>query len=189
MAAYKDIVDGFVLSASQLYLPGLYRPAVLSQMDVLRRAAAYRNRQYVVPNQLQTVIAAYSQVEQQVSVQPGTYVWGLTFTAPFDEIADASSYIRIQLTDACTETPFFADYMRGPGLEATAAAAGNFVTRNPVLLPQPRLIGNPGLIDVELYNSADVDIDAQLLILVAEPAIPPDAIETYFAQQRIAQMI
>lgn len=186
---YRDIVDGFVLSASQLYLPGNYRAAVLSQMDVIRRAAAYRTRHFVVPNKLQTVVPAYSQVEQQISMQAGSYVWGLTFTAPFDEIANASEQIHIQITDACSETAFFSDYVLGAQLEATPAAAGNFVTRNPVLLTQPRLVGDPGLLDVELYNKSAEDINCQLLILVAEPAVAPEIIEQYFAQKRIGALI
>jgi hypothetical protein len=181
----KDIVDGFVLSASQTYQLMNYRSNVLAQMEVLRRAAAYRNRQYCVPNQLQQSVAAYSQVEQQISVQPGSYVWGLTFKQLTGEV----NTIHIQLTDACTETPFFSDYAYGDNYKAVAAAAGAEVVHNPVMLGQPRLIGDPGLIDVEVYNNSASAITCQLVVLVAEPAIAPDQMEAYFQKQRIAGMI
>lgn len=41
------------------------------------------------------------------------------------------------------------------------------------MFAQPYLLGPPAQLDVEIYNSADVNITCQLVLLMAEPAIPP----------------
>lgn len=188
-AKWRDIVDGFMLSASQLYLPINYRAHALAQMEILRRAAAYRCREYTVPNKLQTVIPAFSQVEQQVAVNPGSYVWAISFASLPVGPVDESSFIFIQITDACTEVPFFSDYIRATQYKPTPAATGNSVTRNPPLLSPPRLIGEPGHLDVEIYNTFSSDVTCQVNISVAEPAIPPQQMERYFELRRIREMV
>lgn len=164
----NQLVDGFLYSASLLYLPTVYRASALAQMEVLRRARAYRTRWYLAPEDYEQPIPAFSQNEYQVQVMPGTYIWGMTFSAPFGEVELASSFIHVQVTDACTETPLFSDYLKGVNLEPIP---GND-QQEPFLI-MPRLIGEPGLINVELYNGASEDIRCQLALLVAEPAVPP----------------
>lgn len=168
MLRERELVDGFLYSASMLYLPTTYRASALANMEVLRKARGYRTRWYIAPEDLQNPIAAYSQMEIQLQCQPGSYVWGLTFSAPFAEVELASSFIRIQITDNCTETPFFSDYVQGAQLEPVTGSAH----RHPTLI-MPRIVGQPGTLSVELYNSAAVDIRCQLAILVAEPCVPP----------------
>lgn len=168
MLGERPLVDGFLYTASMLYLPTTYRASALANMEVLRRARGYRTRWYIVPEDLEEPIPAFSQMEHQISLQVGSYVWGITFSAPFEETEFASSSIFIQVTDACTETPFFSDYTRGVQFEPVTGAAH----RHPTLI-MPRLVGQPGTLDVELYNSAAVDIRCQIAILVAEPCVPP----------------
>jgi len=186
----KDIVDGFVYSASQLYHQVNYRANVLAQMEVLRRASAMRCREYVIPKN-GTTVPAYSQIEQSITVQPGSYVWGLTWSSPFNVTDDGTdgNYLYIQVTDACTETPFFSDYILANTFAATPASTANQIVRNPALLAQPRLVGAPGKLDVELYNSYSVDMSCQLVILVAEPAISPDQMQQFYERQRIEEML
>jgi hypothetical protein len=164
----RELVDGFLYSASMLYLPTTYRASALANMEVLRKARGYRTRWYLTPEDLENPVAAYSQMEYQVQCQPGSYVWGVTFSAPFAEVENASSSIFIQVTDDCTETHFFSDYTRGVQFEPVAGSAH----RHPVLI-MPRIVGQPGTLSVELYNSAAVDIRCQLALLVAEPCVPP----------------
>jgi hypothetical protein len=169
----KPVVDGFVNSASLLYLPTTYRASALAQMEVLRKAKGYRTRWYLVPEDLEEPVRAFSQLEYQVRLQPGSYVWGLTFSAPFDETgiyaAVPASFITLRITDDCTETSFFSDYVKGLNLQPVPGTAH----RHPFLIT-PRLIGEPGTLSAEIYNSADVDIRCQLAILVAEPCVPPE---------------
>ena len=162
------VVDGFTYSASQLMLPNSYRASALAQMEVLRRARGYRTRWYIVPEDSDLPIPARSQIEYQVSVQAGSYVWGLSFTAPFNEVVDLDSFY-VQITDNCTETPFFSDYVRSQQL--APGSTGN-VRRAPVLIT-PRIIGEPAMLNVEVYNSLATETIVQLLILVAEPSVPP----------------
>lgn len=164
----RQLVDGFLYSGSMLYLPTTYRASALANMEVLRRARGYRTRWYLSPVDLDEPIPAYSQLEYQVQTQPGSYVWGVTFSAPFGEIELASSFIFVQVTDDCTETPFFSDYTRGVQFEPVIGSAH----RHPVLI-MPRIVGQPGTLSVELYNSAAVNIKCQLALLVAEPCVPP----------------
>lgn len=174
----RDIVDGFTMSASQLLVPTSYRALILGQMDVLRRASAMRPRHYVAPLQTDIPIPAYGQVEYQISVMPGSYVYGLSFAIKESQ-TDFAQYVHIQLTDIYTEMPFFADYARAINFitDPGAAAAVGYPTgtwRAPFLFAQPRIICDPGNIEVEMYNSSDTALYCQLCIFVAEPCLPPD---------------
>jgi len=167
------IIDGFVYSASLLYLPTTFRASVYSQMEVLRRARGFRSRDYLVPEDIIQPVKAFSQVEYQVQAQPGSYVWGLMFTAPdsLNVVANSEKFIHIQITDNCTETPFFSDYRRGNTLKPVTGPG----SRNPELLTQPRLLGEPGTLNVEVYNNSANDVFCQLVILTAEPCVPPES--------------
>jgi hypothetical protein len=184
----KPVVDGFVNSASLLYLPTTYRASALAQMEVLRKAKGYRTRWYLVPEDLEEPVKAFSQLEYQVRLQPGSYVWGLTFSAPFDETglyaAIPSKFITVRITDDCTETSFFSDYAKGVQLEPVPGTA----KRHPMLIT-PRLVGEPGTLSVEIYNSADVDIRCQLAILVAEPCVPPESMAQALIQSGYAEVL
>lgn len=178
IAVERDIVDGFTMSASQLLVPSSGRALTLGQMDVLRRASAMRPRHYIAPLTSDEPILAYSQNEYQISVMPGSYVWGLSFALLTTEL-DFASLVHVQITDVCTETPFFSDYVRGINFvtHPTQVAAAGYPAgtyRAPHLLAQPRLIGDPAKLDVEIYNSSSHDLHPQLVIFVAEPCLPPD---------------
>ena len=171
MLAERELVDGFLYSASMLYLPTTYRASALANMEVLRKARGYRTRWYLSPVDLDEPIPAYSQLEYQIQCQPGSYVWGVTFSAPFHDAqveASDATFITIQVTDDCTETPFFSDYTKGVQFEPVTGTAH----RHPTLI-MPRIVGQPGTLSVELYNSAAQDIKCQLALLVAEPCVPP----------------
>lgn len=173
----RDIVDGFTMSASQLLVPTSSRALTLGQLDVLRRASAMRPRHYIAPLSSDEPVSAYSQNEYQISVMPGSYVWGLSAAVYASEIASAN-LLHVQITDVCTETPFFSDYVRlisfltDSSLVPTFYPRGTF--RAPHLLAQPRLIGDPAKIDVEIYNSSSMNLHPQLVLYVAEPCVPPD---------------
>lgn len=177
----RDIVDGFTMSASQLLVPSSTRALILGQMDTLRRASAMRPRHYIAPLDSDELIPAFKQVEYQISVMPGSYVWGLSFAyVPGDDevTTDDALKLHMQITDVCTETPFFSDYVRCINFLTEPNLVANFypvgTPRWPHLLAQPRLIGDPAKLDVEIYNSSAVDITCQLVLFVAEPCLPPD---------------
>jgi hypothetical protein len=197
-------MDGFTLSASRVYLPTTFSASALAGLEVLRRAKAYRAREYCIPNNLLTPIPAYSQVEEQVHVEPGSYLWGVGFSIPgipgndTAYFGDIYSRVHWQVTDACTETALLSDYAFGFQAQQVTPATGQWNRRNPMILAQPVLVGAPGLLDVEIYNKAvtdnsgsptttGVDLFCQLILFFAEPSIPPERIETLLRQSGLLQ--
>jgi hypothetical protein len=177
----RDICDGFAMSNSQLLVPTSYRALILGQMDVLRRASAFRPRHYIVPDSLEEPIAAYSQVEYQIAPQPGSFLWGLSFAMFASEVdSGLAPLVHVQITDVCTETPLFSDYPRAMNFlcdPTLIGLSGQFATgtfRAPHLLSQPRIIGDPAKLDCEIYNSNSAEVHCQLVLFIAEPCLPPD---------------
>jgi hypothetical protein len=173
MNGLPTIIDGFTLNPSIRCRPGYYMASALGSLDVLRRANTYRPKWYVVPDEEHSTIAAYQTLEYQLRVTPRSYVWGMilnqfNLVAPFAQInADT---VWCQITDSCNGIPFFSDFVRGRGfqtLQATVTDQRNAML--PYLFSQPRLILEPGLLAVELANTAATAIRPQLILLTAEP--------------------
>lgn len=172
-----DIVDGFVYSASQLYLPSRYRPNAFAQMETLRRAKSYRTLTRLIPDNSLDPIPQYSQLEQQVRVEPGTYLWGLLLSAGLGSgsYSGSESSIHVQITDACTKTPAASDYFLGTQLVPSF--------HHPAMLTQPRLIDDPGLLNVELYNRNAAPLFVQLALFFALPALLPWEVYRFLAPE------
>src|SRR5271154_2348858 len=91
METEPQILDGFTYSLSLLLLPINYRSAALAQMETLRLATTYQCRMYAVPtpenpapggtrnNNPFGYVPAYGQIEQQLSLEPGSYIYGWMF--------------------------------------------------------------------------------------------------------------
>jgi len=165
------IVDGFTLNPAIRYRPGYYMALALASMDVLRRANTYRPKIHVLPDDINQPIAAFETLEYQVRVVPNSYVWGLIlnqYDAAWANVAAADIWCKI--TDACNGIPFYEDF---PGA-AMLSTLQNVATdaRNaclPHLLTQPRLILEPGLLNVEIANTANATRRCQLVMFTAEP--------------------
>lgn len=170
----KDaVLDGFSLNLNIRYLPYHYHAACLGQSEVLRRANLYRARWVVMPDDAGTPIPAYDTFEAQIKIQPGAYLWGFQlteFSAGFVPVAATDAII--QVTDACTGIPLFSDYAAGSGFtpfSAVAADAHGGIA--PHLLTQPRLVMEPGLLNVEIANRAVTAMRCQLLLCFSEPCV------------------
>jgi hypothetical protein len=156
-------------------------------METLRKANGYRTRWYCSPDDFSQPVPAYSQNEYQVSVQPGSYVWGVALSAPDDlqeELTAAASYLHVQVTDACTETPLFSDYVPGQLLDPLTFSTNRNGQHYP-MLTTPMIVGQPGLLDVEIYNSAAQPVYCQFVLFVAEPVVPPEEIKRMFERAGI----
>jgi hypothetical protein len=148
-------------------------------METLRLASSYQFKAYVVPtpenpspggganNNPIGDIPAYSQVEQQLSIDPGSYLYGWLLAVI--TAGGANSNFHIQVTDACTETPIFSDYALGSLFSASPTG----IQRAPFLLSQPRLISDPGLVNVEIYNNSSSTQAVQLVLFTAAPRPGP----------------
>ena len=165
----KQVVDGFSYNTSFLWLQNRYFPNALAQLDVLRRASNYRTRWWCIPDDIDQPIQPYDTLYFQCEVSSGSYLWGYHFSSvsavnPAGGPAETTAAdILIQVVDACTGIPLFQDFANG------GAAHSNFTARMlPILLTQPRLILEPGLVNVELSNRTKNTINCQLLLHFAE---------------------
>lgn len=153
-------VDGFSYNVNNLLVPQRFFSYALGQLDLLRRARNFRARWWVVPARGE-VIAAYDTLQYQCDVANGSRLYGVMFSAVSPStIADWA----VSVVDSCTGVPLFNDFV------VAQAISGNFATGNvPVLLTQPRLILDPGLVAVEIANRSGNDRVCQLLLMFAEP--------------------
>lgn len=165
-----QVVDGFSYNTQLLFMPDRYFPNALSQLDILRRASNYRPRWYCVPDDIDQPILPYDTLYYQIEVAANTYFWGYSFTSVSavpptgGSTPTTASDLLIQAVDACTGIPLFQDFANGGG------CSSNFTARClPILLSEPRLILNPGLINVEISNRTPNTITCQLLLHAAEP--------------------
>jgi hypothetical protein len=173
MNGLPSIIDVFTLNPALRPRPGYYMASAVASMDVLRRANTYRPKWYVIPDDEHATIPAYQTFEYQLRVTPRSYVWALilnqfALAAPFAQIN--SDDVWLQITDTCNGIPFFSDFERG---RAYQTLQNNLTDQRNQMLPhlftQPRLILEPGLLAVELANTAAVAIRPQLVIFTAEP--------------------
>ncbi len=181
---YPQIVDGFCYS-------GLYgnRPLTglswfwncLGNMEALRVAAdRYRPRQWVIPNNFTNPanannanIAPGRTFFYEFQIKPGSYLYGMQFAVFDEEIAQSkfSVIIRESATDlGFSDRPFQASML----FSGSPVDPFNTLKAPMKLLPEPRLILDPGQIHVELSNDADPGDDenavsCQLILLFAEP--------------------
>jgi hypothetical protein len=169
----KQIVDGFSYNTELKFLPNRFYPHALAQLDVLRRAANYRARWFVIPDDIGQPIQPYDTYYYQIAVAGRSYLWGYQFSSISATTTEdgeqvpaetTATDILIQAVDSCTGIPLFQDFACGGGLHATFASRCV-----PILLTQPRLILEPGLVNVQLSNRTPNTVTCQLLLHFAEP--------------------
>jgi hypothetical protein len=166
----KQVVDAFSYNTMLLYLAGRYSPNALAQLDILRRAANLRAKWWVVPDDIDQPIAPFDTLYYQISVVGGSYLWGYAFAGlsaigPDGRAAEVTAAdLCIEAVDSCTGVPLFQDFACGKGCHS------NFTARFPaILLTQPRLILEPGQVNVEIANRTANTVTCQLLMMFAEP--------------------
>ncbi len=181
---YPQIVDGFVYSGlfGTRPLTGLsWYWNCLANMEALRvDADQFRPRQWVVPkNFTDTLNTNNANIQPgrtlfyEFQIRPGSYFWGMQFAVFNDELAQSSFSVIIRETQT------------GVGFSDRPLACSGIFSGSPIdpfntlkvpvkLLPEPRLILDPGKIHVELSNDSDPAdeesaVSCQLLLLFAEP--------------------
>lgn len=158
----KPIVDGFMYNTSLLLLANRFGPMALGEMEIVRRAHNLRPRWWCIPDDFGEPIAPYDTFQFQVDVAPGSYLFGMMFCVitPGALVTD----MLISVTDSCTGIPLFNDFVNCGGVSS------NFNSKMlPVLLTKPRLILEPGLVNVEIANRTNANRNCQLLLMFAEP--------------------
>lgn len=165
-------VDGFTLNTGIRYWPYQFTPGALEQMNNLRRANLYRPRWFVVPDDFNQPIPAYGTLEYQIKCGPASYLWGYRFIQvdPEDDYAQVTpGSIYIQMTDSCTGIPLFSEFVNGDHACYQPTTPQSRRVAIPYLMTQPRLILEPGLVNVELSSVASTNIYCQLMVCIAEP--------------------
>ena len=169
-------MDGFTLNPNIRYYPNQFFPGALSQMDVLRRANLYRPRWFVIPDDYNQPIPAYGTLEYQIKCGPESYLWGYRFVQVDSEFVEvAPSNIYIKLTDSCTGIPLFSEFVGGAHASFYQTTSVPTLIQAPYLLTQPRLILEPGLVNVEMSSTSSAAVYCQLAVLIAEPCTMMDS--------------
>ena len=173
-----NIVDGWILNPSIKYLPYRSIAMLLGQMEPLRRAHNYRERIWVVPDDLRTVIPARGQLNRQIRVVQNSILWGATFNrftvegGHFTGVV-APTNMALQITDDATGCQFGSEFVFAASLFPRKDVSPTGITLDsgstPCLLTQPRLFVKPGLLSVEIANVDTVDVNCQLCLYFSEP--------------------
>jgi hypothetical protein len=161
----RDVVDGFTYSMTRVPSPSSYYWAALVEMENIRRANGYRMVIHNVPGDFAVPLAPYETLEYQVSVQPGSLVWQLSFANITNPGVANQSDVLVKIVDSHPDLPLFNNYIGCGGISGASATS-----RRTILLPKPALIGAPGVLDVELSNRTGSNVSCQLLIYTAEPS-------------------
>lgn len=160
-----EIVDGFLYDLNLGYWTERWEPLALAAMEMWRRAKSYRARWYVSPVDGWDVISAYQTAEEQLRVVPGTYILGWTACAR----NAAGAFITpdtmlVRIVEGATRIPLTDDFVN--------AAPWNESRGIPALLSTPRLVLEPGYINVEIANAGSTNLsEAQILIFCMEPCV------------------
>lgn len=160
-AINRPVIDGFCYDLTRLFVPGWYEPMALGQLEAIRKSGLYRARWHAVPEE-PVALAAYDTLEQQVRIVPGSYLWGIA--------SSVLGALLVRIVEGSTGIPFMNDFVYGSSLSAPTAGG----THHPILLTQPRLITDPGWVQVEISNTSAAMIAAanlQLVLLCAEPCV------------------
>ena len=163
--------DGFAFNPAYWLNPYSYSAGALAQMEVLRRAATYRPRWYMVPDEINQPVPAYTTLEYGIKVTAGSYLWGWRFLQLNSRTwaQAAATGVVVQITEVCTGIPLMREFTEGSAFaqwNASPQARGIIL---PSILTQPRLFLEPGDITVEICNLGSSPVDCCLLLHFAEP--------------------
>lgn len=151
-----------------------YHRRVLSALEALRKAEGYEPRNEVIPNQQDAVIAKQGVYDHRVTVPAGTWLWAIAGTSQQPE------GFTVHITDFATKTTLWSgpiNYMNltGQGSVTVQDPTGaNVQIATPLhLLPKPRPIIEPGLVNVQVVNLSATNTNKIQLVLYL--MIPPAA--------------
>lgn len=168
----KNIIDGWILNPTIRYLPYRSIPMLLGQMEPLRRAHNYRDRIWVVPDDLDVTIEARGQFNREIRVPANSYLWAaqchqFITEGEFAFIPIAPSDLALQITDEATGVDLCHEFTSALMFWPRPAPPKD--TAAPVLLTQPRLFVKPGLLKVSIANTSASAVNAQLALYFLEP--------------------
>lgn len=164
MRLTKQAVDGFTLDQGWRNMPFEYPALALGQLELLRKAANLRPKWYQFPTLDGSVsyptIGQRRQYERQIRVTAGSWLWGYTMFGAFSfNIMEQSTGRKFAFDFVLTQNAGAARFGVMPGTKYNIAMIG-----------EPWLILEPGLVNVELYDTTGLAGQMQELVLhFAEP--------------------
>lgn len=162
--------DGFSRVAKFRRLPYRWINYVLPSLRELRNDPNLRMRVYASPTDTSTVIAANLHYTEQISMTPGSWLYGVQFA-------------KITTASANTDFAVALGETNGDKLWTGFVTCAGFVPSGtsgvrPWLLPVPFLVRS-GFMTVEIVNkNSTVDGRVQFCLIVLEPNLLPDARRT-----------
>lgn len=126
------------------------------------RAARFRPMAWALPGEVAEQMPAGATVEIRLSVPVGTYLLGVAGSS-----SQAAGF-ELQITDTRHNAPLWSAPANWQNATSQAAGPGN--AEFPLVwLDAPRLIIEPGLLDVRLRNLATATNTIQAVLFTAEP--------------------
>ena len=146
----------------------IYRPRHFgaSKADGLRPFAAagrYNYRGYALPDRARVVVAARGQIEDEISVRPGS------FLTTISSVSSQAAGFKFNIYDKATGSRLFSEDVRDT--VAASAPIARFAGRRLAnYLQSPWAVPSPGLLTVRIVNLATAANDLQLYLAFAEPS-------------------
>ena len=161
------IIDGFTFS-TKLRCSLTFRDLAVQEYELLRRASAMRNKQWLAPKDSTELIPPYDSFEYQVSMKPGSAIWGWSFLALTGDQSNEGfpGTMSFQVRDACDDIPLFSEVC----------------TRTFLNPPYPQqylskllIVGPPGLLNITICSTfppyGGVGLPGQVVLYGGEPAL------------------
>jgi len=157
-----SIQDGLLGEYRYVPLTNSFDTLAVDQLRTLRLANGMRPYHLPIPL-AGTNIGAYDTYQRQFSVPSGSLFLG--FVSANGDIA--SLHRRLSVKDSCTGLPLFSDFIGG-----RAVYTGIETPMGVQFLAAPRLIGDPGTIDIEITQiTSSSSIYFYLVLLFACPVV------------------
>ncbi len=155
------IQDGILNEFRYVPLTNSFDTLAVDQLHTVRLANGMRPYHLPIPD-AGTTIAPYDTYQRQFSVPSGSLLLG--FVTANAEVSNL--FRRLSIKDSCTGLPLFSDFIGGRALYT-----GIETPIGVQLLSAPRLIGDPGTIDIELSQITSGSSAFYLVLLFATPVV------------------
>jgi hypothetical protein len=164
MSDLYPVIDGFMYASKQR-CNLTFRSVALQEYDLLRRAGAYRQKTWLVPQDSTILIPAYDSYEKQLWMPPGSVIWGYSFVGltGLQTDSDEPGTQSWQVRDGCDDVPLFSEVV---------TQMFQFDKLHPVQqvqLTKLLIIGPPGTLNVVICNTFAVPKMGQLVLYGGEP--------------------
>jgi hypothetical protein len=153
---------------------GPYHTRALAALEPLRKALGYEPRNEVIPDQQHVAVAKQATWDHRVTVPPGSWLWALSGSSQQPE------GFTVQVTDFATRANLFSGAVRYQNLTGQgsvsindAAGAVHTLTTPLHILPTPRPLIEPAVLNVQITNLSTTNSnEVQLVLWILEPPAP-----------------